>query len=152
FLVMDDFAYRYPYPVFVNGTGNFGYQYEANWQGYNAINVGNVRHTNSATYQMGDCTQTRNPPPIYGGGCIAGSGSNCAGDREMPHIVAPGIPSYDNDFAATCMEGSGTLTCGTSWSAPTVNGIAASVISADGRMASWPEKVRAALLVTAQNV
>src|SRR5690606_38954983 len=49
-------------------------------------------------------------------------------------------------------EGSGTLTCGTSWSAPTVNGIAASVISADGRMASWPEKVRAALLVTAQKV
>ena len=40
---MDDFAYRYPYPVFVNPSCEFGYSYEVNWQGYNGISVGNVQ-------------------------------------------------------------------------------------------------------------
>lgn len=151
FLVMDDFAYRYPYPVFVNPSGNAGYSNEVNWQAYNGISVGNVRHTGGTTYEMADCTQTKNPPPVYGS-CISGSGSNCAGDREMPHLVVPGIPSTGSDFASTCLAGSGTVTCGTSWSAPVGNGIAASVISADSRMVSWPEKVRATIILTAQNV
>jgi hypothetical protein len=33
-----------------------------------------------------------------------------------------------------------------------VNGLAADVIAADSRMAGWPEKVRATLILTAQNV
>ncbi|MEO7424397.1 MAG: hypothetical protein ABI036_04370 [Fibrobacteria bacterium] len=151
FLVMDDFAYRYPYPVFVNPTANSGYQYEVNWQGYNGISVGNVRHTNESTYEMANCTQTKNPPPVYGG-CIVGSGADCAGDREMPHIVVPGIPPSGSDFATTCLEGALSVNCGTSWSAPVGNGIAADVISSDSRLAGWPEKVRAALILTAQNV
>lgn len=151
FLVMDDFAYRYPYPVFVNPAGNSGYQYEVNWQGYNAISVGNVRHTNNSTYELAGCTQTKNPPPVYGS-CISGSGADCAGDREMPHIVVPGIPYTGSDFATTCLEGGGSLGCGTSWSAPVGNGIAADVISADSRLAIWPEKVRAVMVLTAQNV
>jgi hypothetical protein len=151
FLVMDDFAYRYPYPVFVNPSANAGYSNEVNWQGYNGISVGNVRHTSGSTYEMADCTQTKNPPPIYGS-CISGSGANCAGDREMPHIVVPGIPSTGTDFASTCLEGSGTVTCGTSLSAPTGNGIAADIISADSRLVGWPEKVRATMILTAQNV
>lgn len=151
FLVMDDFAYRYPYPVFVNPTANLGYQYEVNWQGYNGISVGNVRHTGNATYDMADCTHAKNPPPVYGS-CISGSGSNCAGDREMPHLVIPGIPYTGTSFATTCLEGSGTMNCGTSWSAAVGNGMAANVIAADSRMSGWPEKVRATLILTAQNV
>jgi hypothetical protein len=154
FLIMDDFAYRYPYPVFVNPAGNSGYAYEVNWQCYNAISAGNVRHTNNSTYEMADCTQTKNPPPVYGG-CISGTDPNCAGDREMPYLVVPGIPSSGSDFAHTCVDnggGSGTLACGTSWSAPIGNGLAADVISADSRLVGWPEKVRATLMLTAQNV
>lgn len=151
FLVMDDFAYRSPYPVFITPTANAGYQNEVNWQGYNAISVGNVRHTNNSTYEFADCTQTKNPPPIYGS-CISGSGANCAGDREMPYIVAPGIPSSGTDFATTCLEGATTQYCGTSWSAPIANGMAADIIAADSRLSGWPEKVRATMILTAQNV
>lgn len=151
FLIMDDMAYRYPYPVYVNPAANAGYSYEVNWQCYNAISVGNVRHTNNSTYEMADCTQTKNPPPVYGS-CISGSGSNCAGDREMPYLVASGFPNTDSEFGTTCLEGSGGVGCGTSWSAPAVNGMAANVIAADSRIVSWPEKVRATLILTAQNV
>jgi len=151
FLTVDDFAYRYPYPVFATITYNSGYQYEVNWQCYNAISVGNVRHTNETTYEMAECMQAKNPPPVYGF-CISGSGADCAGDREMPHVVAPGIPESGTDFAFTCIDGGGNNGCGTSWSAPVVNGIAADVIAADSRMAGWPEKVRATLILTAQNV
>lgn len=151
FLTMDNMAYTYPYPVFVNPAGNSGYDYAVNWQCYNAISVGNVRHTNSNTYELAECTQTKNPAPRYGS-CISGSGSSCAGDREMPHVVVPGIPSTGSTFATTCLEGSGSLVGGTSWTAPVGNGIAAAVIAADSRMISWPEKVRATLILTAQNV
>jgi hypothetical protein len=151
YLTMDDFAYRYPYPVFVNPANNNGYQHEVNWQCYNGISVGNVRHTSESTYEMADCTQAKNPPPVYGG-CISGSGSNCAGDREMPYLVVPGIPGSGSDFATTCLGGAGSVGCGTSWSAPVGNGMAADIISADSRMVSWPEKVRATMILTAQNV
>ena len=151
FLAMDDFAYRYPYPVFVNPTANAGYGYETNWQLYNGISVGNVRHTNGTTYELADCTQTKNPPPVYGG-CISGTGSTCSGDREMPYVVIPGIPSSGTDFATTCLDGAGSIGCGTSWSAPVGNGLAADILSADSRMIDWPEKVRAILVLTAQNV
>jgi hypothetical protein len=150
FLVMDDFAYRSPYPVFVTPSGNLGYGYEVNWQCYNAVSVGNVRHTNNTTYELADCTQTKNPPPVYGS-CISGSGADCAGDREMPHLVVPGTPYTGTTFQPSCVDGA-TFPCGTSWSAAIGNGLAADVISADSRMVSWPEKVRATLILTAQNV
>jgi hypothetical protein len=151
FLVMDDFAYRYPYPVFVDMAGNAGYGYEVNWQCYNAVSVGNVRHTGNNTYELTECTQTKNPPPVYGS-CISGSGANCAGDREMPYVVVPGTPYTGTDFAATCVGGAGTLNCGTSWSSAIGNGLAADLLSADSRMVSWPEKVRATMILTAHNV
>jgi hypothetical protein len=149
---MDQMAYTYPYPVFTNPSGNKGYGYEVNWQCYNAVSVGNVRHTNNSTYEMADCTQAKNPPPRYGSSCISGTGPNCAGDREMPPLVAPGFPYTGSAFDNGCTEGLGTLACGSSLSAPLVNGISASVIAADSRMLSWPEKVRATLILTAQNV
>ncbi len=150
FLVMDDFAFRYPYPVFVTPSGNAGYANEVNWQCYNAISVGNVRHTNNSAYELAACTQTKNPPPIYGS-CISGTGANCAGDREMPYVVVPGIPYTGTTFQPACLEGF-TMNCGTSWSAPIGNGLAADIIAADSRMVSWPEKVRATMILTAHNV
>lgn len=151
FLTMDEMAFTYPYPVYVNPAGNAGYGYEVNWQCYNCLSVGNVRHTNGSTFEMADITQTKNPPPRYGS-CISGSGSNCAGDRELPHLVSPGIPSSGSDFATTCLEGTGTLSGGTSYSAPVANGMAADVIASDSRLVSWPEKVRATVIIQAQNV
>ena len=62
---MDDFAYRWPYPVFCNPTANGGYDQEVNWQCYNAISVGNVKHNNFSTYVMNGCTQA-----IISGTCL----------------------------------------------------------------------------------
>lgn len=71
----------------------------------------------------------------------------------MPHIVALGhTPELDlNTCALTMMrdacvaKSNDDSTCGTSFSAPIANGIGADIIASDTRMASWPEKVRAAL-------
>jgi hypothetical protein len=152
FRIMDDFAYRWPYPVFSNPSGNMGYQYDVNWQCYNAVSVGNVRHTNQTHWELvdvgnptGGCTQTKNPPARYGGNA----------DRELPMLVSPGYAPTTPLLSDACIETVTSLDkayCGTSLSAPTANGIAADVIAADGRMQSWPEKVRVALLATAQNV
>jgi len=154
FLVMDGFAYRYPYTNFVNPTANDGYDSEVHWQCHNCISVGNVRHTDEQYYELQGCTQTRNPDPIRGS-CIDGSVSPpCAGDREMPHLVAPGFrPSSSGEPLVDdlCLVGH-QMWCGTSFSAPVLNGIVADVISADPRMRFWPEKVRVALLLTAHNV
>lgn len=145
FRVMDDFAYRWPYPVFCNPTANSGYDQEVNWQCYNAISVGNVRHTDLTTYEMNYCTQARNPEPVYGSP-IDGD----AGDREMPYVVAPGWHPNSGSFFDYCLGTWGA--CGTSYSAPTASGMAACVRAANGLFNSWPEIVRVALMLTAQNV
>ncbi|HEX2253219.1 MAG TPA: S8 family serine peptidase [Thermoanaerobaculia bacterium] len=149
FRVMDDFAYRWPFPVFTNPTANSGYAQEAHWQHYNGISVGNVRHRDNRYYELDGCTQTRNPDPIYGSP-LPGT---VAGDREMPHLVSPGMTPYPNDGGAIeqCM-GWTPMWCGTSYSAPLANSMAANVISADSRMVNRPEAVKAALLLTAKNV
>ncbi len=146
--LMDDFAYRWPFPVFTNPTANGGYSLEAHWQCYNCISIGNVRHTNERYYELADCTQTRNPDPVYGP-AISGS----AGDWEMPQLVVPGIHPDPNDAQAVdeCL-GAFNLWCGTSISAPVANGVAGAVISSDSRMENNPEMVKAVLLLTAQNV
>lgn len=145
---MDDMAYRWPYPVFCNPASNYGYNLVSNWLCYNAINVGNVRHTNQTHWELAGCTQTTNPPALYG----QSTQYPPINDRELPMLVAPGISSDINNLneKESCTGSTGW--CGTSWSAPIVNGLAADVIAADSRMSGWPEKVRAALLLTAQNV
>ncbi|MBW8889802.1 MAG: S8 family serine peptidase [Fibrobacteres bacterium] len=174
-LFVDDFAYQWPFPVFCNPTGNGllhddGSGMAPDYQCYNAISVGNVRHVNQTYFDLsatsnpdGACTQTKNPPPRWGN-CISGSGSDCAGDREMPYLVAPGHSPTNIVSTVQGREGQLFLDqcdsydwfelkfCGTSWSAPVVNGIAADVIAADSRLINWPEKVRAVLMATAQNV
>ncbi|MBD3240371.1 MAG: S8 family serine peptidase [Chitinivibrionales bacterium] len=154
FVVMDDFAYRWPYPVFCNPTANNGYQYQANWQCYNAISVGNVRDSNLTHYMCDDRftpvnfqqSQTTNPDAVYGD----------TDDREMPNVVVPGIhPDGDtiytepwDHFALGQFPANGT-----SLSAPICNGIAACVMSANSSYyRTYPERVRAAIMVTAQNV
>lgn len=155
---VDDMAYRWPYPVFNSPTGNNGFELVSVWNNYNGINVGNVKHVNQTTWSLGEgggCTQTKNPSPLYGGPCLdGGTYPSCAGDREMPHLVAPGFSPTGEALTDPCgiyfednLNG-----CGTSWSTPTVNGMSANVLAADGRMLMWPEKVRVALLATAENV
>jgi hypothetical protein len=172
----DEWAFRYPYPVICTPAANWGTDYEANWQCYNALNVGNVRHTGLNHYEIptdkildlceprASCTQTRNPHQLWGGnglrpplsgpdGIIVYNYSSC--DREMPYLVAPGIsPDANNanmvDQNPTCLDG--PLYCGTSYSAPTLNGIVACVLSSDSRMVSRPQVVWATLLATSENV
>jgi hypothetical protein len=175
FREMDDFAFKSPYTVFCNPTANSGSGLQANWLPYNAISVGNVRHRDMATFEVGgptcadQCTQTRNPPAVNATFlCLTRTGSpiSCAGDREMPYVVAPGYTPNPGDntdplHPLGCGGGIGEMDlpcrsethhCGTSFSAPTANGIAADIIAADGRMYAWPEKVRATMILTAQNV
>ncbi len=162
FLVMDNFAYQFPFTNFFNPSSNSGYDLVVEWAPYNAVSVGNVRHTAERHYEMAGCTQAKNPNPVYGGCVDGGTPPDCAGDREMPYIVAPGISPDPAGGAGNWMQNppclqndepwAQRLYCGTSFSAPTANGIAADVISADARMRYWPEKVRVALLATAHNV
>ncbi len=152
YLAMDEFAYRFPFPIFVNPAANKGHELEVHWQPYNAISVGNVRHTEQVHYELAGCTQSRNPDPEYGFCIDGGIVPDCAGDREMPYIVAPGISPLDQEVTDERFNLIGSVYCGTSISAPTLNGIAADVISADSRMKYASEKVRTALLLTAHNV
>lgn len=166
--IMDDFAYRWPFPVFNVPTANDGFPNVSHWRCYNAISVGNARHANQNHWELRDtltpniqwagCTRTRNPAPIYPG-CVNGTGSfpNCVGDREMPILVAPGISPKStavgvaDRFQDPCID-SVYQGCGTSFATPTTNGLAAVIMSKRSDLLSWPERVRAALLVTANNV
>jgi hypothetical protein len=172
FIEMDEWAYMWPYPVFSNPAANWGHQYESNWQGYNGISVGNVQHTDLNHYQQpvlvrpvcqssDGSSQSRNPQNRYGGPTFRvadGIYTYASGDREMPYIVAPGItPTPGIAMNDACLppnsaQARTSLWAGTSYSAPVANGIAASVISSNYRMVSWPEQVRAAMMVTAENV
>ncbi len=169
-IAIDEYAYKYPFTVFCNPAGNSGLDQYAGWGSYNSISVGNVRHLNQSLFYipppyncLGACSQTRNPPARgYGGPCITRNDYvGCSSDRELPQIVAPGYT--DQTSACTSVPGfessvafhDGSLVplwCGTSWSAPVVNGIAADIIAADSRFYQWPEKVRVAMFVTAENV
>ena len=172
-MYVDEWAYKRPYPVFSNPAANWGQQYETNWQCYNGISVGNVRHTNQSHFEMpvGEnpqiceysegANQSRNPQNRYGGPIFKAANSvytYASGDREMPYIVVPGytpttgIAMNDVCLPPNSAQARTPLWAGTSYSAPTANGIAACVLSANSRMTSWPEKVRAAMLVTAENV
>lgn len=158
---MDDLAYRAPYTVFSNPTGNDGWEKEAAWLSYNALSVGNVQHENQSSFRvytagyLTGCTKTRNPQGRYPGApCLRATDSAytyCSSDREMPNIVAPGYSLTSGVPMAEPCESTLSL-CGTSWSAPIMNGMVANVIAAHPSMYQWPEKVRAALLVTAENV
>lgn len=177
FMVMDDFAYRWPCPFFASVAGNSGYQAEVMWQSYGALCVGSVKHWEHAAYVFDTFTNTRNPEPEHG--ACPPDDSACAGDRELPEILAPGshpldppgtgpthlwtmdtLPLYcsvqdDPDSSYICgwyydqiWQGHGT-----SYSAPIVNGIGARLISSRRDLFQLrPDAVKMALLLTAHNV
>lgn len=171
---VDGLAYVFPYPHVSFITGNKGYCSPVNTPSYNALCVGNVRHTNENHYEMvgldrpcangnyGDPnTQAKNPPAIYGyaGHVFPFDCSGCAsalgGDRELPHVVAPGYAAFPCGHSTTCVEsayGTGGGVSGTSFSVQVANGIAACVQSAGSMFKGWPELTRATLILTAHNV
>lgn len=162
-LLIDDFAYSYPYPVFCNPAANDAPTGGiVNWGCYNAISVGASHQPDLNHYEWAAYSNYVNPPAF-----ISGSPA----DREMPYVLAPGTPPYDVnnppwdyhcmnngqpvavgwDYESALLTPFCTNIRGTSLSAPVANGIAADVISANSNFIGWPEKVRAALMVTAQN-
>ena len=76
------------------------------------------------------------------------------GDREKPDIAAPG-----EDMVGLCISGwkpcnsagYGKVGSGTSWAAPIVNGGVALIYQRRPNLQSWPEVIRAILMVTAIN-
>jgi hypothetical protein len=168
-LAVDDYAYVYPYPVFSNPTANVGWQLPPHWAAYNALSVGNVHDSALVHFKIdtitcgGGATQTRNPNPIYGNCVDGGVWPNCAGDREMPYLVVPGYTPYGNHTLPPTCNVTGFVgmtsncisqgqTWGTSMSAPTLNGMVASLIGKNNYLLYKPELVRAILLNTSRNV
>lgn len=168
---MDDFAYRYPYPTFYTPTGNDGSQIVPGWaNSYNQIIVGNVQDSNWTRFgiPINSCsnglTQTKNPPPVTGGCIDGGTYPNCAGDREMPTIVAPGWSPHGGvglNAQGVCVGTGYTLfdgcadlgfLAGTSSAAPTANGMGALLMAQTGFLVYQPEGVRAIMIATARNV
>ena len=146
YLVMDEFAYRWPYPLFCNPTRN-DFDRTVDWANYNSISVGNVQHYDLTDFEhlpdfTDDGTAWINQPGVY----------STSRDREMPHILAPGYHPDRGGDKWTSPYLFDSWSYGTSFSAPTASGIAACVMSADSRMTSWPEKVRVALMLTAENL
>jgi methionine-rich copper-binding protein CopC len=98
FMLMDDFAYRWPYPLFCTPAGNTGstdsasMDVEVNWQSYGALCVGSVKHWREQAFVFDDFTAARNPDPLWGS-CPDGD-SACGGDRELPELLVPGSHPY----------------------------------------------------------
>lgn len=159
FLCMDDWAYRWPYPLFCSPSGNDQQQAEAQWQNYNGISVGSAKKWQEQTWQFDGFTSARNPDPVYGF-CLTYGPAPCAGDRELPHILAPGSHPYQpqsggsqylwTDYPSHSPDWNAS---GTSYSAPVLNGVAARVASSRPDLFSHNvDGLKLALLLTAQNV
>lgn len=159
-LIMDDFVYRWPSPLYCTGAGNNGWQTETIWQSYSAISSGSVKHWQEQDYIFDSFSQTRNPDPVYGP-CLGGGATPCAGDRELPEVLTPGShpyrPADTSDYTFVwsdpCKRGY-FWGDGTSYSAPTLNGVAARVISSApaAMLRHRPDATKMTLLLTARNV
>jgi len=142
----DEWAYRYPYPLFFYASGNSGDEANPDVKNvlYNHLVVGSAKHRNYSNYEVSDFSSYRN--------------WSTKSDWELPHILAPGESSNDEEDPTYgtmydgCWYHIGPFSEGTSYSAPTAAGVAARVISANSDLDLWPEKVRATMMVTAQNV
>lgn len=159
-LLMDDFAYVLA-PVFCNPANNQGATGTVDWCCYNAISVGSSQHENLNHYVWATHSNCINPPAEYGS----------LKDREMPYILAPGKWPYAVELAdapyvdpydptvplgfafESALKRPWSINCqGTSFAAPTANGFAVRIISDNPSVFSyWPEKVRAVMILTAQN-
>jgi|GEM_PF-5413275 len=169
-------------PLFCNGAANDGLHLIANWGAYNGISVGGSDYFNNEYYGIAGITrtgykfryydrilgreyekylgtentltQTRNP--LRRSALYAGIyGDSTVSDREMPNIVAPSTVSYggllDGIIYKKLGEKQGIGGC--SGAAPTVNGVAACIISSNrSEMENHPENIKTALMVTAVNI
>ena len=179
FLLMDDFAYRWPCPVFCTPAGNGGPAEEVNWQQYTGISVGSVKYWQEREYRFDPFTSTRNPNPVASA-CLGGDTTDCGGDRELPELLTPGSHPYepvgvgDTSFVwytslsylycSAPENPDSTYVCGyypvdpwfgsgTSYAAPIANGIAARLISSNRPLlAHRPDAVKMVLMLTAHNV
>lgn len=162
-LLIDEFAYNWPFPVFCNPAANTtSGTLIVNWHCYNALSVGSFQHANLNSYAWASHSLWTNPDPVYGS----------SADREMPHVLATGIWPYtvsntpwDNDckngtifrdvgwgYESALKTSYCTAWQGTSLAAPTANGIASCLLSGNpSAFETWPEKVRTAIILTAAN-
>lgn len=105
---------------------------------YNVITVGNFNDKNTAAWKddvMNSCSSWRNPLSIHG-------------DREKPELAAPGTNIRSTRDNAPWIASIGS---GTSYAAPVVTGAAALLIRRNAGLASWPEAIKAILMVTARH-
>ncbi len=146
---VDRLTYQWPYTIFCNPANNYDASTTVNWGAYNGLSVGNVQHYQEATYRMNGCSNGGNPPTRYGPNH----------DREMPYVVVPGTAPYPSEpLGHACAVDE--WYCGTSISAPVLNGICGILRGLYGNGYagsqryghSWPELVRAVVVLTAQNV
>lgn len=152
------------------------------YNAYNQLSIGNVQDSDYTHFRIdepsgcGINSSTKNPPPVYGI-CISGSGPTCPGDREMPYLVAPGwaprarvggsclngtqyltgtSTSYPIWMKGACVPNTGSiydsLSWGTSMSTPTAAGMVADIMGGASFIKSYPELIRAVVLLTARNV
>lgn len=159
-LLIDDMTYMWPYPLFCMPVGNApdgdGVDDEVSWQAYNAIHVGSSKRAYDWWYELDAFTKSQNPGPKYGG-AISPSG---AGDRELPDILAPGSHPYtwdgwDPNYQWVDLDGCiqpFPPNAGTSFSAPTLAGIAARVASSSTAFRHNPAALKMALMLTAEEV
>lgn len=115
-----------------SGTGNV----TSPGLGYNTVAVGNFDDKGTVSWSgdaMSSCSSWKDP-------------LSTNGDRELPHLAAPGT---NISTTTTASPWTGNAGSGTSFAAPVVTGTVALMIQRNAALASWPEAVRAILMATA---
>jgi hypothetical protein len=110
---IDSWAYKPPFPVFCNPTGNGGFCFNPHWACYNAISVGNVQDSQQLHYIQDD-TATEFASQSWCGPCISVPVyglyvGHCNGGNEQAANLPPryGSPTLNNPFdCSQCTGGS----------------------------------------------
>jgi hypothetical protein len=141
-----DYIVRYQTDVFVKSAGNRGEYADGNVTspglGYNVLTVGAIDDFNNSDWsddRMAGLSSYEEP-----------SG------RQKPEVVAvgctqwnPGDPTTGMDSTTTSSPWTGTVGCGTSYAAPAVTGMVATLTERDSALEFWPESVKAIVIASA---